>query len=44
MWKEAGVAYFKLLSMHSHGGTEQNREEHSGQSAPSLESKWIPPG
>jgi hypothetical protein len=26
IWKEDVVAYFKVLSQHSHGGTEENHE------------------
>ena len=27
MWKEAVMAYFKVLSWHLNGGTEENHEE-----------------
>jgi hypothetical protein len=27
MWKGAGMTYFKVLSQHFHGGTEENHEQ-----------------
>jgi hypothetical protein len=42
MWKEAVVAYFKVLSRHSPGGTEENTKTLSQDSLAELGAGYLP--